>query len=175
MAPDAKLIPASKMSVTRRKMSRTRLFSAWCYLRETECSIFYLKCIRSQKGKRHLLQEFEHLKIGDPKLAETEGSLALIQSAFVSSAEETDALLVRAHTKQHMNVWWKWDALWSGASHCSVSVLTRLTFFLTEHLFCFESESCSIAQAGLELRLSLPSTGVTSTHHHAWLLLCLPL
>lgn len=85
-------------------MPRTRLFSVWCYLRETECSIFYLKCIRSQKGKRHLLQEFERLKIGDPKLAETEGSLALIPSALVSSVEETDTLLVQAHTKQRMNV-----------------------------------------------------------------------
>lgn len=59
----------------------------------------------------------------------------------------------------------------------SVSVPIMFTFFLIEHLlhlFCFiESGSYVIAQAGLELCLSLPSTGVISMHCHAWPLLCL--
>lgn len=51
MEPDSKLISESKMNVTRRKMPRTRLFSAWCYLREKERSIFHLK-VENMRSER---------------------------------------------------------------------------------------------------------------------------
>lgn len=57
-----------------------------------------------RKKKRHLLKDFGCLKIGDPKIAETGGSLALSQSTLASSVKKMGTGLVHAHVRQHMNV-----------------------------------------------------------------------